>query len=315
MSQHIPQWLQGSSGLWRTSDLIEAGLNKRRIGTLVKSRELVRVQWGCYAAGNPWRQLSESERALQRVHAHNRTIVASSSVPVSYSHTSAARIFGLHLWDVDDRIHLTQSFAGASRDRAAHVVRHFSHLREGETALRCGVQVTSLARTVVDCARILSYKQGLIVADHGMRMGTTRQELQKIVNRLSGHKGIQLARRVVENASALSESPGESLSRAIIQGLSIPLPQQQVVVHTRHGEHRLDFAWKDLKLALEFDGKTKYFDYAPTREVLYQERRREKALMEEGWTFIRIEWKDLFDEAALRGRILRAWSAQRKLVG
>ncbi|GAB3551323.1 hypothetical protein GCM10027404_20230 [Arthrobacter tumbae] len=70
--------------------------------------------------------------------------------------------------------------------------------------------------------------------------------------------------------------------------------------------HRLDFAWEGIKLALEFDGRTKYFDYAPTEEVLFQERRRERALMEQGWTFIRIEWKDLFDEARLKDRILGA---------
>lgn len=68
----------------------------------------------------------------------------------------------------------------------------------------------------------------------------------------------------------------------------------------------MDFAWKDIKLALEFDGRTKYFDYAPTSEVLFQERRREKALMEEGWTFMRIEWKDLFDEGRLKKRVLDA---------
>ena len=68
----------------------------------------------------------------------------------------------------------------------------------------------------------------------------------------------------------------------------------------------MDFAWRDIRLALEFDGRTKYFDYEPTSEVLLQERRREKALMEEGWTFIRIEWKDLFDEADLKKRILDA---------
>ena len=65
---------------------------------------------------------------------------------------------------------------------------------------------------------------------------------------------------------------------------------------SRAGRHRLDFAWKEEKVALEFDGKIKYFDYSPTAEVLFEERRREKALVEEGWRFVRVEWKDLFRE-------------------
>jgi very-short-patch-repair endonuclease len=78
------------------------------------------------------------------------------------------------------------------------------------------------------------------------------------------------------------------------------------VVHTELGEHRLDFAWRKRKVALEFDGKAKYFDYQPTGEVLYAERRREKALMEQGWIFLRIEWKDLFNEAEFKYRVLQA---------
>jgi very-short-patch-repair endonuclease len=60
------------------------------------------------------------------------------------------------------------------------------------------------------------------------------------------------------------------------------------------------------KVALEFDGKTKYFDYRPTAEVLFEERRREKALAEEGWRFIRVEWDHLFREEEFRNRLLRA---------
>ncbi|WP_216607416.1 hypothetical protein [Arthrobacter sp. 260] len=78
------------------------------------------------------------------------------------------------------------------------------------------------------------------------------------------------------------------------------------LVRTRHGNHRLDFAWRQLLLALEFDGRIKYFAYAPTNQELFEERRREKALMEGGWQFIRIEWGDLFREAELRRRIASA---------
>ena len=84
-----------------------------------------------------------------------------------------------------------------------------------------------------------------------------------------------------------------------------------VEVVTQQGLHRLDFAWEDHKVALEFDGKTKYFDYRPTDEVVFQERRREKALMADGWTIVRIEWPELAKEAALKRRILAALHSAR----
>lgn len=59
----------------------------------------------------------------------------------------------------------------------------------------------------------------------------------------------------------------------------------------------------------------KYFDYAPTDEVLYQERQQEKALMEEGWTFIRIKWQDLFREQEFKMRVLQALHPLRQESG
>ncbi|WP_192476219.1 MULTISPECIES: hypothetical protein [unclassified Arthrobacter] len=96
---------------------------------------------------------------------------------------------------------------------------------------------------------------------------------------------------------------GRQVARLVRSG---DLVRLQVQVRTRHGDHRLDFAWRQLLLALEFDGRIKYFAYAPTNQVLFEERRREKALMEDGWQFIRIEWGDLFREAELRRRIASA---------
>lgn len=84
------------------------------------------------------------------------------------------------------------------------------------------------------------------------------------------------------------------------------MPELQYVVRTSLGTHRLDFAWPSAKVALEFDGKTKYFDYRPTEDVIYDERRREKSLMEDGWTILRVEWKHLFNEAEFKYRVLRA---------
>lgn len=175
-----------------------------------------------------------------------------------------------------------------------------------EVVWNSGLPITSLERTVVDCSRIFAYQPGLIAAESSLWMGADRELIGSTLNTMRGHKGIARARQVMANASSLSESPGETLALDAIRAMRIPMPEQQVRVETRNGVHRLDFAWRELKVALEFDGRSKYFDYAPTDEVLFQERRREKALVEEGWIIIRIEWPDLFQEVELRERIIRA---------
>ncbi|GAB3553823.1 hypothetical protein GCM10027404_27090 [Arthrobacter tumbae] len=304
MDVNAYSWLSASARSWRTSELEQMGVSRRTITRLVERGVLVRLQVNAYVPAKYWKTLSEAEQGRLRLMAHSRASLALT--PTAYSHTSAARIHRLSLWDVDDRIHITQPSSGSSREHNPDVVRHRAKLLPSEVDMVDGLQVTSLARTVVDSARLVSFRQGLVTADHALHLGVRRAELHQVLQRQAGYKGVQIARQVVENASALSESPGESLTAHLLAGMPIPQPEQQLVVRTRFGEHRIDFGWREQKLALEFDGKTKYFDYAPTPEVLFQERRREKALMEQGWVFIRLVWGDLFQEAT-RGRILKAW--------
>lgn len=175
-----------------------------------------------------------------------------------------------------------------------------------EMTWNSGLPITSLERTVVDCSRIFAYQSALIVAESSLWIGADRELIDSMLNKMRGVKGIARARQAMANASSLSESPGETLALDALRAMRLPMPEQQMRVETRNGVHRLDFAWREHKVALEFDGRSKYFDYAPTDEVLFQERRREKALIEEGWIIIRIEWADLFREVELRGRIIRA---------
>jgi very-short-patch-repair endonuclease len=137
-------------------------------------------------------------------------------------------------------------------------------------------------------------------------MGADLPFLRQQCEALAGRNGVVSLRRALDLADPRSESAGESLTRELLHRLKIPAPELQYEVRSALGLHRMDFAWPALKVALEFDGKSKYFDYRPTQEVIYEERQREKALTEEGWTFLRIEWKHLFNEGEFKYRVLRA---------
>jgi very-short-patch-repair endonuclease len=130
--------------------------------------------------------------------------------------------------------------------------------------------------------------------------------MERMADGLQGRRGIRTLRLALAHADPRSESAGETLTRELLLRLKLPLPEPQVAVATRAGRYRLDFAWKEKKVALEFDGKTKYFDYKPTAEVLFQERQRENALTEDGWTFVRVKWADLFREHEFKARVLAA---------
>ncbi|MEO5992196.1 MAG: hypothetical protein ABIP92_01410, partial [Arthrobacter sp.] len=207
---------------------------------------------------------------------------------------------------VDELIHVLQRVRPSAERHGKDVRCHTRPFSDTELTQVGGLRTTSLERTAADCAMLLSYRQALIVMDHALRLGADRSLLQEMADSLEGRRGIRTFRRVLDTADVRSESPGETLTRELFLRLGISMPEPQVEVTSRIGRHRLDFAWKKEKVAVEFDGKVKYFDFRPTEEVLFEERRREKALTEEGWLFLRVEWKDLFREQEFKNRVLRA---------
>ncbi|MGO4252908.1 type IV toxin-antitoxin system AbiEi family antitoxin domain-containing protein [Paenarthrobacter sp. TAF1] len=301
-SRQLPEGMD----LWRTNELHQAGFNDRRIASLVRSGELVRLRRGCYLRGSTWAAQKPGVRSLQLIAAHAHGTLTTSARGFVYSHTSAARLHGLLLLNVDDRVHITTPTTASSTSHGADVAPHTRALAAGDVQTVRGMPCTSLERTVVDSCLILNDKQSLVLMDHALRKGADAREIRRMCALLKGRHGVLSLRRALENADARSESPGETLTRELLQRLGIEMPELQVRVSSAEGDHRLDFAWRKKQVALEFDGKVKYFDYAPTAEVLYKERLREKALMELGWTFIRVRWRDLHREQEFKMRVLRA---------
>lgn len=226
-----------------------------------------------------------------------------------YSHLSAARLHGIDLWEPDDLIHLTLPASVRSGAHRPEVRVHVTELGAEDVCGVRGFPATSLENTVVDCARYLRRGQAQIVVDHGLRLGAEQERLAELVALAHGKRGIRTARAALELGSELSESAGESLLHYLLSRMPFPMPTQQLVVVTRHGRYRIDFGWGDIRRGIEFDGKGKYFLFEPTNEAIFKERQREKAMMEEDWKFLRVEWRDLFREAELRARIERLLSS------
>lgn len=298
--------LPSDADLWRTEELLQAGLTWPAIRQMVAEKTIIRLRRGCYGRASTWAALGKPGRSRLLIAAHAHGTLTSSKGGFVYSHSSGARLHRLKLWNVDDRIHLTQGTFPSPASHGADVIAHTRDLGSKEIVEINSLPCTSLERTVVDCCLMFSYKQALILVDHALRLGADMDKLREACAKLAGRNGVRTLRRALENADKRSESPGETLTRELLARLKLPMPELQVEVSSREGNHRMDFAWKESKIALEFDGKAKYFDYKPTEEVLYKERLREKALMEDGWHFIRIQWKDLFLEQEFKSRVLRA---------
>ncbi|MBF0807805.1 hypothetical protein E4U03_04130 [Rothia nasimurium] len=98
--------------------------------------------------------------------------------------------------------------------------------------------------------------------------------------------------------SPYAESPGETLLRLILIDAGLPEPAEQVEVTVSGLRFRLDLAYPNQMVALEFDGEVKYESFGPRQDSEWSERRRESLLQNSGWTVRRYRWVDLMTRRA-----------------
>ena len=158
-----------------------------------------------------------------------------------------------------------------------------------------GAPVTTVARTVVDCARHDRW-DGIMAADAALRDGlVTPAELERAVSRAEGWPYVRRARAVIALADGRAESPLESITRLRVAESGLPVPELQVWIRDPSSgrRFRVDGLWRDQRVVLEIDGGGKY-----TREELRREVEREHVLRRLGYRIVRVMGDD----------VIRRWS-------
>lgn len=156
-----------------------------------------------------------------------------------------------------------------------------------------GIAVTSIPRTMVDLARTLEPSRAAVPGDEVVRRGWSTDDLMVAARRATRWPGVRRARRLIPLLDGRSESAGESRSRIIISRLGFPAPQLQHELFDRAGRlvARGDFAWPELQLLGEYDGRIKYgADNSSGRrpeEVVWSEKIREDAVRDLDWQVVR----------------------------
>lgn len=282
-------------------DLITVGYTDRALAALVKGGVLAKPRRGAYADGPTYRALDEPGRHVVRT----RAVMRQANTEVVASHVSAAVIHGAPTWNMDlSRIHLTRDDAQAGRAEAG-VHQHRGRLLPGDVVARNGIRLTSATRTVLDLTTVTNVETGLVFANYALNEGiTTLAELRARYDAADGPMqhwpGSLTTGLVLRLARAEIESVGESRTWHLLYRGSVPMPVPQYVVRGADGEvaARLDFAWPEYGVWLEFDGRMKYQALLRPGEnvtdVVLREKARESLVQRlTGWRCIRITWSDL----------------------
>jgi very-short-patch-repair endonuclease len=197
----------------------------------------------------------------------------------------------------------------ARRVRLPGVIVHQSTVPDHVT-LRSGIPAASVARTLCDLtAAVHDNRVERAVDDCLRRRLVTLPELHLAYESLAGRG----RRRSTVMRSILDwrgpehqpgESPGEVRLVQLLRGAGLPRPAQQHEVRANGRTLRIDLAYPDAHIAIEFDGWT----YHSSRHAFDNDRARANELEVLGWTVLRFTTKssDLVVVQTVRAALVRA---------
>lgn len=290
-------------------DLIRDGYTDRQIATSRRAGVLHRVRHGAYVDGDLWRSLSPADQ--HRVLA--RAVLRQSHKTTTLTHISAAIEHRAPVWDVPlDVVHTTRTDGKAGR-REPDRRQHRSQLPPEQVVVVNGVPVTRADRTAVEVTTVATTEPALVMVNGLLQAKATDEEsVAAMATEARTWPGSLTTNIVIRLMSPLMESAAESRFHYLCFHHSLPRPRPQVAILDEHGWPfaTVDFAWVDLGVFLEIDGREKYFKYRRPGEsledyLLREKQREEKICLLTGWICIRVTWADLADPHKLAARIRR----------
>ena len=253
-----------NGGVATTQDLLTV-LSRKGLEVAVRAGRFVRVRRGVYAMRSPGVPVQLAALDL-----------ASGTHIVACMHT-AAEIYGFDT-EPDDRLHILDP--GIRMRPVADVMVHQrigAPLRKVEGRL-----ATAPAWTAVEIARTVRRPRALAVLDAALHSGAcTRHELLAAVGEQRGRRGIVNVRELVKLADGRAESPMESEARLVFIDGGLPVPELQLEIVDLYGRvWRVDFAWPDYKLIVEYDS----VEWHANPDGWKHDRMKTARLQECGWT-------------------------------
>lgn len=295
-------------GLWLRREAEELGYDDRAVSRLVRSEVWHRVRWGAYTYEDIWRRLT----ALQQYSLLCRAAYRRTTTEVVLSHSSAANEWDAPMWEADlATVHLTRADEHTQRI-AAGVRSHRGRILEGDVVERNGVLVMNPTRTALELTTLdLDTEHVLVEIDSLVHRGlTTVAEIRDRYALMTHWPATLRTDLLLSLVDGASESVGETRLRYLCWVQGLPTPEVNFPVRNRAGKvvYRVDLAWPELGVFVEFDGDEKYRrlrrEGESVTDTVLREKKRESTICElTGWRCIRVVWADLYRAKVTADRI------------
>jgi very-short-patch-repair endonuclease len=252
-----------------------------------------------------WRRLFAdvyADAALPVTHALRARAVLNHLVPGAVATgRTAAVLWGVDLAGPDDDVECVLPAGSRARSMAGTRPTR-RRLSRDEVVRRQGLLTTSGVRTALDLARTRPLDDAVIAVDRFLQPGTALlDDVRAAASVLTG-RDCRHVREVVGLADGLAGSPQETRLRLLLRRSGLPAPVAQYVIR-RDGRFvaRVDMAWPELRLALEYDGA-----WHGEPGQFARDRARLNRLTEAGWVVVFVTAGDLHRPGEVVTRIRSA---------
>jgi len=213
--------------------------------------------------------------------------------------TTAARLHGYTAIE-STATHIVVPYGHPSRTRNDLVV-HNGPLPDEDIVELSGLRTLSPERVVSDLLCIARPRDALAVTDQALAeqlpewRDAWKARLARRLQHRADPRGTRAGARLLDLATGRAESPPESWLLLEVVDLGFPRPEVNWSLYSPAGLelYRLDLAWPQLRVALEYDG----YAVHSGREV--QDRRRADDLRRRGWLVLVATVDDLRDSRRL----------------
>jgi len=192
------------------------------------------------------------------------------------------------------------------------VVHRVKQLEQRDIRVVQGMSTTTPVRTIVDLAGSLPLHRFEFALDEARRRRLVAERpLREALDRLGsrGRPGIKALRAILNSGELQRPVPGSPFERRFIQFLDrrrLPTAERQFVIEDQNSKFvaRVDFAYPELKVAIECDSKKHHFGRGNWESDV--ERRTRLAAL--GWLVVHVSWDMLVNrpdvlEALIRGAL------------
>lgn len=279
----ISELAERQHGVVGWQQLAELGVGRGAIEGRLLRGQLHRIHRGVYSVGH--RIVSREGRWM--------AAVLSAGIGAVLSHRSAGQ-----LWQILPASEIWPELTRPTTFRSRSGIRgHHSPLPLDEITCMAGIPVTSVSRTLLDLACVLTRHQlERALNEAEVHRLTDRLSVPALLERYPRRRGSAVLRTLFRDRATVRGITRRELERrfqVVVVSADLPLPRLNAHLSIQGRFFEVDCLWAEQRLIVELDGRESH----GTELAFEKDRERDRLLLVEGWRVARVTWRQLRDDA------------------